>query len=117
MGARFSAPVQTGPGAHPTSYTMGTGSFTGVKRPGRDSVHPPRSSAKVKERVELYLYSPFGAFVACYSVNVLACSMNTENFSQRITKLSMSSKDPIRNYTLTTVTNINDDCTIFGIFS
>jgi hypothetical protein len=25
-GARFSAPVQTGPGAHPTSFTMGTGS-------------------------------------------------------------------------------------------
>ena len=30
-GARFSAPVQTGPGAHPTSCTMGTGSFLGVK--------------------------------------------------------------------------------------
>jgi len=30
-GARFSAPVQTGPGSHPASYTMGTGSFPGVK--------------------------------------------------------------------------------------
>ena len=30
-GARSSAPVQTGPGAHPASYTMGTGSFPGVK--------------------------------------------------------------------------------------
>ena len=29
--ARFSAPIQTGPGAHPTSCTMGTGSFPGVK--------------------------------------------------------------------------------------
>jgi len=28
-GARFSAPVQTGPGAHPASYTMGTGFFKG----------------------------------------------------------------------------------------
>jgi len=28
---RFSAPVQTGPGAHPASCTMGTGSFPGVK--------------------------------------------------------------------------------------
>jgi hypothetical protein len=28
---RFSAPVQTGPGAHPASCTMGTGSFLGVK--------------------------------------------------------------------------------------
>jgi hypothetical protein len=30
-GARFSAPVQTGPGAHSASCTMGTGSFPGVK--------------------------------------------------------------------------------------
>jgi hypothetical protein len=30
-GARFSAPVQTGPGAYPASCTMGTGSFPGVK--------------------------------------------------------------------------------------
>jgi len=29
--AGFSAPVQTGPGAHPASCTMGTGSFPGVK--------------------------------------------------------------------------------------
>ena len=29
-GARLSAPVQTGPGAHPASCTMGTGSFPGV---------------------------------------------------------------------------------------
>ena len=29
--ARFSAPVQTGPGAHPASCTMGKGSFPGVK--------------------------------------------------------------------------------------
>ena len=34
-GTRFSTPVQTGPGAHPASYTMGTGSFPGVKRSGR----------------------------------------------------------------------------------
>jgi len=30
-GARFSALVQTGPGAHSTSCTMGSGSFPGVK--------------------------------------------------------------------------------------
>jgi len=38
VGATFSTPVQTGLGAHPASYTMGTGSFPGgggVKRPGR----------------------------------------------------------------------------------
>jgi hypothetical protein len=31
VGARFSAPVQTGPGALPASCTMGTGSFPGVE--------------------------------------------------------------------------------------
>jgi hypothetical protein len=30
-GTRFFAPVQTGPGAHPASCTMGTRSFPGVK--------------------------------------------------------------------------------------
>jgi hypothetical protein len=30
--ASFSAPVQAGPGAHPASYTMGTRSFSGVKK-------------------------------------------------------------------------------------
>jgi len=34
--------------------------FPGVKRPGRDVDHPPSSSAEVKERVELYVYSPSG---------------------------------------------------------
>ena len=57
---RFSAPVQTGPEAHPASCTMGTGSLTGVKRPGRGVDHPPTSSAEVKERVEVYLYSTSG---------------------------------------------------------
>ena len=31
MGAIFSAPVQTGPAAHPASCTMDTGSFPGIK--------------------------------------------------------------------------------------
>ena len=59
-GARFSAPGQTGPGGHPASYTMGTGSFPGVKWPGRGVNHPSPSSAEVKERVEPYLYNPYG---------------------------------------------------------
>ena len=40
LGAKFSAPVQTGPGAHPASCTMSTGSFPGVKR-GRDVTLTP----------------------------------------------------------------------------
>ena len=41
--------------------TMGNGSFPGVKRLGCGIDHPPPSSAEVKERVELYLYSPSGS--------------------------------------------------------
>jgi hypothetical protein len=42
--------VQTGSGAHPASYSMGTSdSFSGGKaRPGHDADHSPPSSAKVK---------------------------------------------------------------------
>ena len=43
-GARFSAPIHTDPGAHPASCTMGKGSFSWLKRPGRGADHPPPSS-------------------------------------------------------------------------
>jgi hypothetical protein len=48
-GPRFSAPVQTGPGTHPASYTMGTGSFPGVKWPGCGVNHPPHLALRLKE--------------------------------------------------------------------
>jgi hypothetical protein len=60
LGAKFSPPVQTGPGHHTVSYTMGTRSFSSVNRRGRGVDHPPQSTAKVKERVEVYMYSPSG---------------------------------------------------------
>jgi len=65
---RFSAPLETGPGFHPAPYTMGTGSFSGVKRPRYGLKHPPPSSAEVKGRVELHL-PPLWAFVACCGEN------------------------------------------------
>jgi hypothetical protein len=59
--ARFSARVQTGPGVYPASCTMDTRSFPGgKKRPERDVDPSPPSSAVGHERVELYLYSPYG---------------------------------------------------------
>jgi len=59
-GERFSASVQTGPGAHPASYTMGTGPFPGVKQSGCGTDHSCPSSAEVKKRGQLYNYSPSG---------------------------------------------------------
>jgi hypothetical protein len=55
--ARFSASVQTGPGAHAAYYRV---SVLEVKRPRRGVNHPLSSSAEVKHRVRLYLYSPLG---------------------------------------------------------
>jgi hypothetical protein len=49
----------------PTMSNMVTGSFPGVKGPGRGVDHLPQSSANVKGRVELYLYSPAWVFVTC----------------------------------------------------
>ena len=63
-GGGFSALVRTGPGPHLAPCTMDTGSFSGVKRPGRSVDHPPSSSAEVEGRVEF----PLWAFVACLRV-------------------------------------------------
>ena len=52
-GTKFSASVQTGPGAHPASCIMGTGSFLGVKWPERGVDYQPPYSVEVKGTVEL----------------------------------------------------------------
>ena len=53
---------------HPSRQVLGPPSllnngylvFPGVRRPEHNVDHPPRYSVEVKERVELYLYSPYG---------------------------------------------------------
>ena len=67
-GARFSAPALGGSVDHPTSDTMGNGSFPGVERPERGVDRSLPSSAEVKERVDLYLYSTYGPLWPCYRV-------------------------------------------------
>jgi hypothetical protein len=59
-GAIFSASVQTGPGVPPSLLYSGYRIFPGGKTAGAGFDHPPTFSAEVKERVELYLYSPHG---------------------------------------------------------
>jgi len=41
--------VQTGPKAHSASYTMGTGYFSGVKRPGRGADHASHVAPRLKK--------------------------------------------------------------------
>jgi hypothetical protein len=68
-GARFSTSVQTSLGAHLASVYKGYQvSFLGVERPGCDT-DSLTSVTKVKERVELHLYSPSGSSWLIYRVN------------------------------------------------
>jgi len=55
VGARFSATVPTGPGAHPASCTVGTGSFPGEKSGRGLTLTPSLLLCRGQERVELYL--------------------------------------------------------------
>jgi len=60
MNVKFFAPSKKAPGAHPASYTAGSGSFPGIKRTECGVDQPTTSDVEVKESVELYLYSPSG---------------------------------------------------------
>jgi hypothetical protein len=52
--ARFSAPVQTGPGTHPASYRMGSGSFPEIKWPGVTLTTLPHLAPRLKKE---YIYT------------------------------------------------------------
>ena len=76
-GTRFSAPVQTDPGAHPASCTMGTGSFPGVKS-GRGVTLTPHPLLVLWSRKSRAIplpppsYGPYGLYRA--SVPVEGCT-------------------------------------------
>ena len=76
VGARFSAPFQTGPGAYPASYTMDTGSFPGVKS-GRGVTLTPKPllvpwSRKSRAILLLFLWA-YGLYRA--SLPVQGCTL------------------------------------------
>ena len=52
--ARFSTPIQIGPGAHPTYGNRVY--LPGVQRPGRGVDHPPSSNAEIKVSVDVHHY-------------------------------------------------------------
>ena len=74
-GRDFAHLFQTGPGAHPISCIAGARAFLGVKRSGCHINHPPSSSAKVKERVELYLCYPSVPLWHVISELYLSCAL------------------------------------------
>ena len=83
MGARFSAPVQTGPGAHPSSCTVGAGSFPGVNSSRGVKLTPHTLLVPwSRERLEQYLYSPYGPYgLYRASVPVQGCTLPLSFFT------------------------------------
>ena len=75
VGARFSALVQTGPGAHPTSCIMSTGSLPGVKscRGRKLTPHPLLMTWSKKSRsitlLPLWTVRPAQRLSACTTVH------------------------------------------------
>ena len=63
-------PHPSGPALGPTHPPIQwvPGLSSGVKQPGRGVDHPPPSRTELKERVEVYICSPFWAFMACARV-------------------------------------------------
>ena len=89
MRARFSTHFQAGCGAHPAYYIMGTGSLCANRAAGAWRRLRTPSSPEVKERVELYLYSPSGPSwpvvgrtlslpVSLYTERVVIAKVNVE---------------------------------------
>ena len=105
VGTRFFALVQTGPGAHPASCKMGTGSFPGVKS-GRGvtlTPHPLLVPQSRKSRaiplLPLWAVRPVKSLSACtrvhftltyisnvyidiyYIKSILRCAVDTQHFT------------------------------------
>jgi len=75
VGARLSAPVQTGPGAHPASCKMGTGSFPGVKSGQGVTLIPHPLLVPLVMKEQSYNYSPYGPYgLYRASVTVQGCT-------------------------------------------
>jgi hypothetical protein len=61
--------VQTSSGAHPISYLLDTGgSFSGVKRPGRENDHSLPISAKAMKTL-IYASTPSYVFMVWYLIS------------------------------------------------
>ena len=71
-GARFSGPVQTSPGAHPVSCTMGTGSLPGVKRQRCGVDHPPHLAPRLKK--------DFMCFTPCVVIHLYSINQRKAHF-------------------------------------
>jgi hypothetical protein len=98
VGARFSAPVQTGPAAHPASYTVDTGFFQGGKRPARGDDHPPPSRVFMAYSRVNYIYKIVNdcilavrtEYLGYISSNNTTCCYNSDrNLEKHVVRMSV----------------------------
>jgi hypothetical protein len=88
MGARFFAAVQTGPGAHPASYTMGTGSLPrGYSGRGVELTTHPHLVPRLKKEYS-YTCTPLWAFMACSRENFTFTLPQVVSIPHEITRLT-----------------------------
>jgi hypothetical protein len=111
VGARFSAPVQTSPVAHPASCTMGTGSFPGVKSSRgltltpRPLLVPWSSKSRATPLLLLWAVRPVHSLSACttvhctfhlyYLFDVVTSISNMPQFRSPTTHLCWMQKVPL----------------------
>jgi len=102
-GEIFSAPIQTGPGAHPASCKMGTGSFPGVKsdRGVRLTPHPFVVAWSRKGRaiplLPLWAVRPVQSLSACIRVHLHAYEDGIECFETSAYKIQTPGNYPEEN--------------------
>jgi hypothetical protein len=101
----FSAPVHTGPGAHPASYTMGTGSFPGIKS-GRGLTLTPHSllvpwsrKSRAIPLIPVWAVRPIQSLSACTRLHVTFTTFFISLHSVNITNPNIKRK--LHKYTWT----------------
>ena len=93
-----------GPTQPPVEWV--TSHFPGIRWPRRGVKHPPRSSAKLRERVELQLYSPFDSswpvlgwnllvFYFCLNLYLYLLLLNCCNLFLKVSKANVAQPQKI----------------------
>jgi hypothetical protein len=96
---QFSALVPTDPGAHPASYTKGTGLFQGVRQPGR-VVNNPIKRRGLRKSTGTH---PLCTFLTGYCVNF------AEKSKEKFRKITNKSEAVHNEILLTTVASLQTE--------
>jgi hypothetical protein len=95
--------------AHPASWTMGTGSFPGVKRSGRGADHPPSPSTEVENEKSYTSSSPLSPWwsVVGWNFNLQIPNRNTWCYYSHHLK-----EECLQCHILTTTSKLPSECAL-----